>query len=45
MTRHIYDYPGSPVPPRSKAKARIIGLAVCVAIGAVIGWRLGRVSA
>jgi hypothetical protein len=42
MTRHVYDYPGAPVPERSKTRARILGLAACVALGAVIGWRLGR---
>jgi len=42
MTRHVYVYPGSPVPVRSNVKPILIGLAACVALGMVIGWRLGR---
>jgi hypothetical protein len=42
MTVRKFDYPGAPVPPRSNVKPIVIGLAACVALGAVIGWRLGR---
>ena len=41
-TKTVYAYPGSPVPQRSKTRARLIGLALCVAIGTAIGWRLGK---
>ena len=42
MTRTTLAYPGAPVPPRSRWKARMLGLAACVALGAAIGWRLGK---